>query len=247
MGLFRMKNTMPESLAWVLRILLILSIPVALSLTNVRLLMTPLFPEAIYNTPGFPADFYGFTKEDRLHWSKLSIQYIISDPAAGDLADWKFPDGVTAPPESAIHYTAERGPEYFYNEREVSHMVDVRTVTTGALQVWIVALIVALGSFAALALWGPAGALRGALLMGTGLTIILYLGLVAYIAINFDALFVQFHKIFFADGTWTFLWSDSLIRLFPIQFWVGAFSFVGIGGIVEAALIAAGAYWFASK
>lgn len=247
MGLSRMKKSMPESLTWVFRILLIVSIPIVLSLTNVRLLMTPLFPDAIYNLPGFPADYYGFTKADRLHWSKLSIQYILGDPAAGDLADWKFPDGVVAPPESAIHYSAERGPEFFYNEREVTHMVDVRVVTGGALQAWVVAMIVTAMSFLALLQWGPAGALRGALLLGTGLTIILYLGLVAYIAINFDALFVQFHKIFFADGTWTFLWSDSLIRLFPIQFWVGAFTFVGVGGLVEAGLIAAGAWWFASK
>ncbi|HRF49119.1 MAG TPA: DUF1461 domain-containing protein [Anaerolineales bacterium] len=238
-----MKATMPESVAWVLRILLVLSIPVVLSLTNVRLLMTPLFPDVIYNLPGFPADFYGFTKADRLYWSKLSIQYILSDPAAGDLADWKFPTGVMAPPESAIHYTAERGPDYFYNEREVSHMVDVRVVTAGALQVWVGALIVAALAVVGLAQWGPVGALRGALMLGAGLTIVLYLGLVAYIAINFDSLFVTFHKIFFADGTWTFLWSDSLIRLFPIQFWVGAFTFVGVGGLVEAGLIAVGAWW----
>ena len=243
MGLSRMKKAMPESLAWVLRIVLILSIPVVLSLTNVRLLMTPTFPDVIYNTPNFPADYYGFTKADRLLWSKRSIQYILSDPSVGDLAGWKFENGEAAPPESAIHYTAERGPEFFYNEREVSHMVDVRAVTGGALQVWIVSLIVAVLAVIALAVWGPAGALRGALLLGSALTIVLYLGLVAYIAINFDSLFVTFHKIFFADGTWTFLWSDSWIRLFPIEFWIGAFTFVGVGGLVEAGLIAAGAWW----
>ncbi len=103
MGLFRMKKSMPESLAWVLRILLIASIPVVLSLTNVRLLMTPLFPDVIYNLPGFPDDYYGLTKADRLHWSKQSIQYILNDPAVGDLADWKFADGVTAPPDVLVH------------------------------------------------------------------------------------------------------------------------------------------------
>jgi len=130
-------------------------------------------------------------------------------------------------------------------------MVDVRVVTAGALQVWVGALIVAALAVVGLAQWGPVGALRGALMLGAGLTIVLYLGLVAYIAINFDSLFVTFHKIFFADGTWTFLWSDSLIRLFPIQlirlfpiqFWVGAFTFVGVGGLVEAGLIAVGAWW----
>jgi len=31
--------------------------------------------------------------------------------------------------------------------------------------------------------------------------------------------FVQFHELLFPPGTWTFAYSDSLIRLFPEKFW----------------------------
>jgi uncharacterized membrane protein len=30
---------------------------------------------------------------------------------------------------------------------------------------------------------------------------------------------VQFHELLFPPGTWTFNYSDSLIRLFPEMFW----------------------------
>jgi integral membrane protein (TIGR01906 family) len=233
---------MPDFLAWVLRITVIIGIPVVLSLTNVRLLMTHAFPEIIYRLPGFPADFYGFALDDRLRWSKLSIDYILSDPAAGDLAEWRFPDGQQAPPESHFHYTT-RDPSFFYNDREVSHMVDVRNVTTGALQVWAVSSVILAVTIGLLALWGPEGSLRSSLIVGSLLTIVLYVGLVAFTAINFQALFTQFHEIFFADGTWTFLWSDSLIRLFPLPFWASAFAYVGLGGLAQAGLIAAGAHY----
>jgi uncharacterized membrane protein len=34
--------------------------------------------------------------------------------------------------------------------------------------------------------------------------------------------FVAFHQVFFAAGTWTFEYSDTLIRLFPNRFWFDA-------------------------
>jgi integral membrane protein (TIGR01906 family) len=56
-----------------------------------------------------------------------------------------------------------------------------------------------------------------------------------YLVLNFNQLFVAFHRIFFADGTWMFRFSDSLIRLFPVRFWRDAFIWVGVialgGGI----------------
>ena len=51
-----------QALSWVVTIL----VPVALILTAVRLLMLPVFLDFEYSTPNFPADSYGFTKQDRL-------------------------------------------------------------------------------------------------------------------------------------------------------------------------------------
>ena len=56
-----MSSSLLKALSWIVTLL----IPVVLVLAAVRLLMTPLFLIVEYNTPGFPEDRYGFTKEDR--------------------------------------------------------------------------------------------------------------------------------------------------------------------------------------
>ena len=77
---------------------------------------------------------------------------------------------------------------------------------------------------------------------GSGLTIVILVGIVTYLLLNFNTFFTQFHEVFFESSTWTFLWSDSLIRLFPLKFWEDAFTFVG-GGALEALPLAAWAWW----
>lgn len=60
---------------------------------------------------------------------------------------------------------------------------------------------------------------------------LLTLGIVAAIIVvalvNWDFFFTGFHKLFFEGGTWYFLYSDTLIRLFPEQFWFDAALTIG--------------------
>jgi integral membrane protein (TIGR01906 family) len=44
--------------------------------------------------------------------------------------------------------------------------------------------------------------------------------------VSFSFVFVGFHLIFFEGDTWLFLYSDTLIRLFPTRFWRDVFIFV---------------------
>ncbi len=243
---------MPDWLVMTLRIVLMLCLPVALTLTNVRLLMTPLFPDIEYNVPGFPPDPYGFTREDRLYWARRSIQYILGDPAVGPVEGWKFsddgraPQGLPAPDESCPYYGSQYGRRdctYFYNDREVQHMLDVRVIVAQVLGVWIVTAILALLAVGVLSFTGHTASLRMGLLNGAGLTWGILIFLVAFIGLGFNQFFTLFHQIFFAEGTWVFLWSDSFIRLFPLTFWFHAFLFVGVATLAQAALIAAVAWW----
>jgi integral membrane protein (TIGR01906 family) len=39
-------------------------------------------------------------------------------------------------------------------------------------------------------------------------------------AISWWKFFSTFHSLFFEEGTWVFLRSDTLIRLFPERFWM---------------------------
>jgi len=234
---------MPAWLVLTCRILLIVLIPVVLTLTNVRLLMLPLFPSVEYNLSDFPPDLYGFTKEDRLKWSNVAIDYLLNNAGIEFLGNLRFPEGQTAPPESWQYYTT-RDNTYLYNDRELRHMLDVKKVTHGALNVWAVCGIITLLTIGVLYYFGEKTALRIGLLGGAGITLVIYLGIITYIAVNFNALFVQFHEVFFAGGTWLFLFSDTLIRLFPVKFWQDAFTFIGGASIVEASLLGVVAwYW----
>jgi integral membrane protein (TIGR01906 family) len=126
-----------------------------------------------------------------------------------------------------------------YNERELSHMQDVKLVTQGALRVWYttVILMVGLGIWAWVGKWWPdyrRGLRRGGWLM---IGLVIAIGLFG--ALAFWQLFTLFHSLFFEGDSWLFLYSDTLIRLFPIQFWQHAFLWAGVisvGGALALAL-----------
>ena len=210
-----------KGLSWVVTLL----IPILLILTAVRLLLTPLFVSIEYNTPGFPADPYGFTKEDRLYWSNIARVYLLNNEGISYLADLRFPNGQIAPPGTC---KTMDDCTRLYNNRELKHMSDVKSVVHTALNVWYVSLIliVVLGVWAWWGEWWKN--FRQGLFRGGWLTVILLLGTMAFVILAFGLIFVAFHNVFFESGTWTFLYSDTLIRLFPERFWRDAFLAIGL-------------------
>lgn len=59
-------------------------------------------------------------------------------------------------------------------------------------------------------------------LAGAGVSVLAVFALLAaWVAIDFDGFFAQFHSLFFAAGTWTFSWDSLLICMYPPEFWVG--------------------------
>jgi integral membrane protein (TIGR01906 family) len=213
----------------ILSSLVALLVPVALIGLGLRLLLTPLFLRIEYNMPYFPPDEYGFTKEDRLRWAPYALDYLTNNEDISYLADLRFDDGTP-----------------LYNERELSHMDDVKLVTQGSLRVWYItlALLLALGIWAWFGGWWQAyllGLMRGGWLM-VGLAVTVGLIVIAGIAINpnvFWNFFAGFHSLFFEGDSWLFLFSDTLIRLFPIRFWQDAFlwaAVIALGGGIALAL-----------
>ena len=200
-------------------------VPLALIGFGLRVLLTPIFLQIEYNMPYFPPDTYGFTKEDRLKWAPYALDYLVNSADISYLSDLTFEDGSP-----------------LYNERELSHMQDVKRVTKAALNLWYVALAALLGLWvwSKFGHWEQAyrqGLMRGGWLM-VGLAVTIGLIVVIGIAINpnvFWNFFVGFHKLFFEGDSWLFLFSDTLIRLFPIRFWHDAFLLAAItalgGGI----------------
>jgi len=213
-----MKNKLKPVLSWIVTLLT----PIFLMGLGLRILLTPLFYNIEYRMPYFPSDNYGFSQEDRLRWAPYAVDYLLNDADISYLGDLTFDDGSP-----------------LYNERELSHMHDVKVVTKGALRVWsvTVVLLAGLGAWAWFGKWWQA--LRAGLRRGGWLMIGLVLVIGLFGAIAFRQLFTLFHALFFEGDSWLFLYSDTLIRLFPIRFWQDAFLWAGviaIGGALGLAL-----------
>ena len=200
-----MNNNLSSLLSWLTTLLT----PIVLLGLGLRILLTPLFYNVEYRMPYFPPDPYGFTTQDRLHWAAYAVNYLVNSADISYLGDLTFPDG-----------------KPLYNERELSHMHDVKGVTQGALKTWYVAvvLLIGLGIWARYGKWWQAylqGLRRGGWLM-IGLTVVIGL----FASIGFWQFFTLFHELFFQGNSWLFEYSDTLIRLFPLQFWEDAFLWI---------------------
>ena len=215
--------------------LVTLLVPVVMVLFGVGVLLSPVYIHVEYRLPYFPDDPYGFTLEERLHWAGLSIDYLLNREGLEFLADLQFPAGQLAA-GSCEDYLAPRDCSYLYNDRELSHMLDVKIVVRYATYVFFSSLLIllVLGVWARQSNWWSN--YQWALGRGGWLTVGLITALMVYLVINFNALFITFHEIFFKSGTWVFRFSDSLIRLFPVTFWRDAFIWVGgiafVGGVL---------------
>ena len=196
-------------LQWPLRLYLTLAFPFLVVMLFVRIIMSPLFPQFEYNRPGFPADYYGFTVQERLTYAPFAIQYLLNGDDISFLGDLRFPDGTD-----------------MYNTRELHHMRDVKGVTQVAYTLSFIGNLLALLVIYFLWRSNPA-ALQSALLNGSRLTIGLIFAIVIIAVTSWDTFFTAFHGLFFSGGTWQFEYSDTLIRLFPEQFWFDASLFIG--------------------
>ncbi len=65
---------------------------------------------------------------------------------------------------------------------------------------------------------------------------ILSIGLLAVFAWQFW--FEMFHLFFFKPGSWLFSYSDTLIRLFPMEFWFDATLNISILSLIGGLIIA---------
>ncbi len=210
--------------------LITLFIPYLLMMTAIRLLISPFFLQFEYNRPGFPADTYGFTREDRLKWGGISVEYLLNDADISFLGDERLEDGSP-----------------LYIDRELSHMLDVKILIQKTLRIFYTILAVTLG----LGLWAwrekwAEDYWRG-ISRGGWLTTGLILSILLFVLISFSELFTAFHRIFFTGDTWIFLYSDTLIRLFPLQFWQDAFILMGVFSLTGALILGYFGQKFARK
>lgn len=191
------------------RAIITLAVPVLTIMVAVRAVASSLFLWVEYHRPGFPADTYGFSTEERLRLGSYGLDYILN------LA-----------PETYLGLVQTDGRAAF-QASEVHHMTDVKHVMLSATVFAVVMLILALLSARSLRLRAP-GVLRSSLFAGAWLTLLTCLALALTGLLGWERFFTAFHEVFFPQGNWQFAMSDTLIRLYPPQFWVDAAATAGI-------------------
>ena len=205
-----------------IRLCFAITVPVLLTLFSVRLAMTPFYLRLEYARPGFPEDVYGFTQAERLEYARHTVIYLFNDANISFLGELTFPDG-----------------GHLYSARELRHMEDVKVVTRNVFRSLIVWCSVT--ALLGVGVWRNKAnrwVLYQGLLIGCVLTLIIIAIIVLLAVVAWDHFFTGFHQVFFEGGTWRFYYSDTLIRLFPQQFWFDAALAIGGLTVLSASVLA---------
>ena len=203
------------------QILLVLALPVCLLVADVRIVTGHWFARWEYGKAGFPPDTYGFSTEERTRLTEICFDYVTTRASISLLADLRLADGQAA-----------------FNERELRHMADVQAVFGGAMMAGIVAALALVGGLIALAVpartrrHAPAALVGGSL---STLGLLMLLGL--FMLVSWWNAFEAFHGLFFEGDSWLFEYSDTLIRLFPMRFFMDMAATIVALLVVEAITI----------
>ncbi len=204
----------------ILETLIIICLPLLIVLGSVRLLATDQYLAYEYGKAGFPPDSFGFSDQQRFILASTNIHYV----------------NAHLPNDELSKQTMNGMP--VFTPREVSHMADVQAVFQAVSRVWLAAFILFL--LLGFILWRNAEqtALASAIRSGGIVTSGLVLSIALLALFSWQAWFDFFHRLFFTEGSWLFDYSDTLIRLFPVKFWLDATftitTFSLVGGLLMA-------------
>ncbi|HJF13745.1 MAG TPA: TIGR01906 family membrane protein [Enteractinococcus helveticum] len=208
------------TLARILQVVLAILAPMVILIAMIRLVASPVFLWFEYHRPGFPADQFGLETEDRLTLGSYGLDYLFNFAPPAYLGDLRFANGNPV-----------------FTEAEVGHMADVKQVMLVTMIAGLVAAVVCVVVMIMLYRMRK-GAIARSLFAGAVWLTVVMIVLAVVAAFGWEAFFAGFHQMFFADGTWTFATSDSLIRLYPGQFWVDAAAWVAGLTLVTMIIIA---------
>lgn len=217
-----------RAVAYVLVVAIAVVVPALLVVTGFRVLATDSYVRWELDRDGFPPDRYGLSDPQRERLALLGLRSI--EPGSDGIVLLEratLPDGAPA-----------------FDERELSHMRDVRTLFGAALLGQLVA-VVAIALLALALAWTslrtvvPRGLLAGALA-----TLAIAVLAVPFILLGFDRFFTRFHEVFFEGDSWRFSDTDTLIRLYPERFWQDVAQLVAAIAVLQALLLAPLAWWW---
>ena len=205
----------------------IVVLPFFFIVSNTRLLMTPAFVAYEYHSAGFPPAEVSAVEQERQPLANVALLSIIAPGGLDALRTASFANGERA-----------------FDQREVSHMADVRALVQRLFQLWWLALIA--GGGVVIWLWrrGRKRLLATGLLAGGLATLSLLMVMTVIATVAFEPFFIAFHHLFFRGNSWLFPETSTLIQLFPLPFWSNATLLLGLATISEGALsVVMGLWW----
>jgi integral membrane protein (TIGR01906 family) len=204
-------------------------VPAILIVTSLRIVANDWIVSFEYQHGRVPSDRYGLTAAERKELALTGLDSILPGGRGIDLLrDARLRDGEPA-----------------FNGRELAHMQDVRDLVGALFTLHLVLLV--LVAMLALVLAFPRGTrtiVPTGLRYGAFATLGLAAGVGLLMLVAWNGFFEGFHGIFFDADTWRFRSSDTLLRLYPDEFWMGVGAWIAALTVLQALLVVAGTtYW----
>lgn len=223
-----------ETLLKLIRWLVILAMPFFLGLGTVRAIIAWDYPAFEYGR--IAPDTFGFTPEQRLELARGTLAYLQRPEPAAEVIHML----------EALRRPGTDAP--LYNNDEIGHMIDVKNLTDVIRQIAYVSGTIVIVGLAFLLVPSRTRPFGWRTMMLAGLGTVIILGVIALaILIAWPIFFVQFHELLFPPGTWTFAYTDSLIRLFPEQFWFDIGVLISVTTLVLGILVALVGYLMSKR
>jgi integral membrane protein (TIGR01906 family) len=199
--------------------------PCFLALTTLFPLISPWFLRFQYARPDMPPSVR-FSADERQTFAEATAHYLVSSKEIDYLADLRDDEGLP-----------------LFNERELTHMVDVKVLVGRAARLDIVLGLLLAASLTILSSQ-PQSRRRIPFYLVVASVVAPALGITALIVVplQFRWFLVEFHHVFFVGDSWLFPRSDTLIQLFPEQFWFDGLQAWLLLVIGTSVLIGVGAY-----
>lgn len=229
------------------RRMVVMTMPIFIICAWITWVVGPAYPGYEYAKPDFVPDLDGvvletavdrelvpLTQAQRLELALVAVAYLESWQSAEEaiemLAVQKLPH--TGAP--------------LYNQRELSHMIDVKQLTDAIRWIALVTAVI-VGSSLAFLLARSQTRQLAYLSLGQGglITFVLLTGLTAFILFGWGFFFYQFHGLLFPSGSWSFAATDGLMRLYPERFFFDVGMVISGGALLWGVLTALGGYLLA--
>ncbi|MBD3156101.1 MAG: TIGR01906 family membrane protein [Candidatus Aenigmarchaeota archaeon] len=207
-----------------IKIIIIISLPLILISMNVKILLNPSYLEWEYSKEKFPESELLIDIE-RLELSKDVLSYIKGESNDSILRDTRL-----------------------FNEREISHLSDVRILVGETDYLGLFSFLILILSIFFLISRGVEKYQIVSYLFNAAVTTLIFVSLFSIVStIDFNFLFIGFHKIFFPQGNWSFHSQDTLIQLYPAKFWFDSSFLIIVLFLIESSVLSLGFFLLRTK